>query len=105
MAQQIAQPQPPQADDTAVAAIDAVVVGAQAAPDDAAPQGMQPPQGQMPHQQQALEVVLVADMTLLQPLAAPFAIAEGGLDASAAGVLAHVGVAAGTGTEQHPALG
>ena len=49
----------------------------------------------MPDQQQAIEVVLMADMRLLQAPAAAFAIAEGGLDASAAGVLAHAGIAPG----------
>ena len=83
------QPQPAQPDQTALAAVSAVEAGADAPLDDVATQGMQPPQRQMPDQQQPVEMRRIGHAALLQPPAAPFAVAEGGFHAAAPGVLAH----------------
>src|SRR6185295_2470718 len=72
--------------------------------DDLAPQRVQPPHGQMPDQQQAIEVLLLTDATLLQSPAPALAVGEDGFDARPAGVLAHPGPPTRTGAEQDPPL-
>ena len=72
--------------------------------DDVGAQGMQPPQRQMPDQQQPVQMRRIGDVALLQPPAAPLAVAEGGFHAAAPGVLAHTRPAAGAGAEQDPPL-